>query len=442
MKATEPSYRGVTVDSRFTPLSNIIRHVEGSSWSVNYYSQVLNQDNELSQQQLDRSAVYQQYTLVELLELKVTGPLTGTQDAESKGMHYTGEATVYPGTGLIPNKGDMFLADIGDGRDGVFVVTTAEKKNYLQEACYAIQYELKSYAGDAERADFDRKTVKRTRYVKEFLNYGQNPQILSEDYTLLVDFGKRYRELLAFYLRDFFSTEEQTFLVPGQTNPTYDPFVVKALLDWVSVEDHPLLKRVHQLNVGGDKVMATPSLWDCLSQMSSDYLPMALQKVRLMDKQHWKSVPQFGGVYFSGVQSIVYPLDGRTDVDAAYDQQAAATGGEAYKAGGSRYSTLQRLLPSTDLNGFVYDETTPPALPDIVAVTQDDFYVFTEPFYTNQTPLSSNLERITMAALQGEAIDRQILARLAANAMKWDNLERFYYVPVLLALLKVALRTN
>ena len=29
---------------------------------------------------------------------------------------------------VIPNVGDMFLADIGDGKEGVFAVTASDKK--------------------------------------------------------------------------------------------------------------------------------------------------------------------------------------------------------------------------------------------------------------------------------------------------------------------------
>jgi hypothetical protein len=442
VRVTEPSYRSVTVDTRFTPLANLIRHIEGSSWSVNYYAQVLNQDSELGAQQLDRAAIYQQYVLIELLELKVTVPLAGEQDPETKSMKYSGTAMVYAGTGVIPNKGDMFLADIGDGRQGVFVVTSAEQKSYLAQSCYQLTYDLKSYDEAGVLADLETKTVKKTRYVKEFVQYGQNPQVLSEDYAQLIDFNKRYKELLGLYLRDFFSVEEQTLIIPGQTEVSYDPFLVKALLDWVSTDEHPFVSRLRLLNVDGDKIMATPTLWDCLSQMATDSLPMAVQQVRLMPSHHWRRAPQYGGVYFSGVQRVVYPIDGRTDVDAAYDHQCEATGGEAIKTGGQRFSDLARLIPDTNLNGFVYSEVEAPNLPDIVPVTQDPYYVFTRAFYYGEEPLSSNLERLALSAIQQEAIDKTILSRLAINATKWENLERFYYIPVLLALLKVSMRTN
>lgn len=438
----EPSYRGVTVDSEYTPVSNLLQHVEGASWSCNYYAQVLNADNELTPQALDRAAPYQQYWLIEQMELKVTGALVVEQDPEGKSMKATGEATIYPGTGLIPNKYDMFLADIGDGREGLFVVMDSTKKNYLNQSCYVIQYELKGYSEDSSLADLDRKTVKTTRFVKEFLTYGQNPQVLSEDYVQLLDFNKRYRELVSLYLRDFFSIEEQTLLVPGQSLPTYDPFITKAFLSWVSTSDHPYVMKIRLPNVDGDKVMALPTLWDCLNEMNHDLLPTAMQSVSLVDSGHWSGSGFLGGVYFSGILRVVYPSDPRTDVDEAYDQQCTASLGQVMRTGGNRYSDLVRLTPSPYLNGLTYQHDQLPSIPDIVPVTYDTYYVFSQAFYQNTAPLKSNLERLVLAALKGEAMDKTILSRLSQSAMTWENLERFYYIPVLLALLKVASRTN
>lgn len=442
MRVTEPSFRSVTVDSRFTPLTHLLQHIEGASWSVNYYSQVLTGDSELSPQQLDLAAVHQQYVLIELLELKVSAGLEGTQDNETKEHLYTGTALVYPGAGVIPNLYDMFLADMGDGRQGVFVVTHAEKKNYLQEACYEITYTLKSYDGASLLADLERKTIKRARFVKEFIHFGQNPQVLSSDYTQLIDFRQRYKELLGLYLADFFSIEEQTLLIPDQPEPTYDPFLTRALLDWVGTNEHPYVQRIRLPNVDGDKAMSAPTLWDSLVMMNDGMLPLAVQKMRLIDRSQWRNAPQYGGVYFTGIQRVVYPTEARTDVDTRYDHQCAPLGGEALVSGGQRFTDLVRLLPYTALEGIDGDETQPPTLPNIVPVTQDAFYVFTEGFYKTTPEPASQLERLVLSTLRQEAIDKVVLGKLAQQASVWENLERFYYIPVVLAILKASIRTN
>ncbi|MNG01820.1 hypothetical protein D3C84_848160 [compost metagenome] len=40
--------------------------------------------------------------------------------------------------------------------------------------------------------------------------------------------------------------------------------------------------------------------------------------------------------------------------------------------------------------------------------------------------------------LRGQAIDLEVLADVADASVKFDNLERFYYTPIILALIKMA----
>ena len=442
-KVVESPSRTVVIDTKYTPLSSIMQYVEGSSWIVNYYSQRLVTNSELGAQQLDVAAVYQQYKLIERMELKVTGAIQSEQDDESKGMTISGTATTYGG--FIPNKGDMFLADIGDGREAVFALTNATKKSHMKDAVYVIEYDLVSYTDAAYREDLARKTVEKVIYVKDFLHFGQNPQVLSTDYASLQEFKQLYNELLGGYFHDFFSHEHKTLLIPGQTKTSYDPYLTRALLDWVSTDEHPYVSKIRLPNVDGDPAMKQLTIWDCLGRMAINQLPMALQQVRLLDTSWFRDAPQLAGIYYTGIGQVVYPFDDRTDVDAVHaDCYVAPTveGTTALAKAGRRTNDLGRLLPSSTLNGFDYTLPVVDQLPDVVRVTDDAFYVLSENFYRGITPLRSTLERLVLQGLRQEPLDKVALTRLTKTAMRWENLERFYYIPVLFALLKVAIRTN
>jgi len=431
----------VTVDSRYTPRTAILQYVAGSSWTVSYFSQVLGADNELGPQQTDRPAPYQQYKCIKEMELRVSSPLTESQDAESKEWTTTGTATTYPS--FIPNKGDMFLADIGDGREGVFTVTRAERKTHLKDALYTIEYQLKGYATAEARADLNKKSIQTFRYVGDFQRFGQNPLLTQTDYDAHLEFGEHYKLLLENYMHDFFSIERKTLLVPDQIAPAYDPFVVKAFLSWVTVDEHPNVARIRQLNVSADAAFDVTTMWDCLNDLNERMLTGALFKTQLLYSETFRSVPHLNGIYYGGVHLVVYPKEHRTDVDAAY-AAAVVPGGQAIREGGRRFRALDRNLISPESLDLSY---TPAVenLPDIVPVTQDDYYVFTEAFYKHRRfndPLSSHLERVVMQTIREEAIDKVALQRLCTNAMQWANLERFYYVPALLAVLRVVLRNN
>jgi hypothetical protein len=139
---TAPEYRHSLIDAKITPLSSLLVHIEGSSWTTDYYSQILGVDEELSPFQPNQPSVYQQYLLVKKYELKLQGSLSISQDPETTAMTVTGNATLYPY--LKPNYGDMFIADIGDGRAGMFVVNQPPtKKTILKETCWEISFELR-----------------------------------------------------------------------------------------------------------------------------------------------------------------------------------------------------------------------------------------------------------------------------------------------------------
>jgi len=132
VKIYDEGYKGVTVDSSVTPLENIIQYVEGSVWEVEYYSQVLDSDSEPQPAQPGMAPAYQQYTQVKGLELKVTSPLAISHDSES-GSNIA-EGTAYIPMAIIPNKGDHFFADIGQGREAMLTVTSVERKTHYKQS--------------------------------------------------------------------------------------------------------------------------------------------------------------------------------------------------------------------------------------------------------------------------------------------------------------------
>lgn len=443
MQVAEPRYQQQTpiVDTRYTPSATLLSYVEGSVWATNYYSQVVGSDSELAPQQNEQAAAYQQYCLVEGMELMVSTPLQSVQDTVTNAITVTGAATTAPR--FIPNKNDMFAADIGDGRMGLFTITLAEKRSYHKDALYHVEYTLVDYAdsdaGRVRMGDLEEKTVKRGIFRKDFLHFGQNPVVLSQDFDYLIKFEDAYEMLLGHWIHDFFSREYQTLLIPDQPQAAYDPFLTRGILDWISTDDHPYVARIKMPRVRGDHAMVQTTVWDALAKMEKHLLPVAMYRAKLIDTVYFRNQPEVSGIFFTGIKYLMYPLDNRTDVDAN-PTDVPPSDMVGLTPGGLRYLDLQRLMENP-LNGLSYTAVDQ-ALPDIVPVTFDDYYVFSAAFYTPSMALKSNLEKIVRDAIHQKPIDKAVLLRLANAASSWGNLERFYYIPALLALLKVATRTN
>jgi hypothetical protein len=169
------SSQTIVVDAKHEPLQSLITQVAGFSWTVDYYSQVITKDTALAGQDSALPAQLQQYKLIKDLEVKVSSALSPTQDNETKQMIATGEAIVH--SMVIPNAGDMFTAEIGDGRIGVFQVQNTQKKSLMSQSVYSFEYTFIYYTDNypSRYADLVKKVVQTHVYVKDFLTHGQNP---------------------------------------------------------------------------------------------------------------------------------------------------------------------------------------------------------------------------------------------------------------------------
>lgn len=507
VKIQAPEYKSNVVDTKRQPLSEIMVYAEGMSWTVNYYSQILGADNSLSDNQPNLSAVNQSYVKTVGLELKVTSELSANQDTTNAEFTVTGTATVY--AGIKPNKGDVFLADIGAGKEGVLTVTNVERKSILTGTCYEITYAISSENTDERRFDLDRKTVKVVHFRRDLIKYGQRPVLIESEVASLERFEQYMREFKAQYFARFFSTEYQTLLLPNQRFTVYDPFLTKAVLSLFDVGEHPLLRKIRALNVGGDPAMDCFQFWNCLLTLSDDLHGVLTQEMFVVSSRYFIKSPAFMSVAHSGVSYVVYPRGARTDIDAQYVHQCERVGeniigGQAALIGNDclvmtlieAFDETSELLLNQDLEPTplpagascpidsqladdpvteplidtlldvadvlendqfpTYEETDP--LPEVIeetidlfdqyenqplihSVTLDNNYVFTKAFYERSESGQSKLEVQVNFALQGKAVDLNVLTAICEDVKNWGLLERFYYIPVLIVLLRVALRS-
>lgn len=434
VRIAAPEYRGVVVDTRYQPAKALLTNVEGSSWTVNYYSQVLDDDSAIVGQSVGRNAIYQQYKLIQRFEFKVTTPLTANQEDDTKAFTYTGAANVYPH--VIPNIGDMFIADIGDGREGIFRITTSERKSVFKDTVHSVEYQMVDYATPMRLTDLNEKVVQSLTFVKDFLLHGQNPLVVEEDYNNLLSLQGWYQDLITKYFKWFTSKEFQTLLVPGQPTPTYDSFATKAIVSFFDTREAPELRQLRQLNVSGDDAMESTSIWDALVKRDRRLLRHGHKQAGLVLARSFERNPMLEGVYWSGVQYVVYPKDPERSVDFEYRARPKNVLDEALQPVATQIRSLQDLVAENTLfHGLPYSEA-----PVIHDVLDDDYYVFSQLFYEVAATGQSKLELCVQDYLDGKALDRRVLLALCQTCHGWGGLERFYYIPIVLILVRAAIR--
>lgn len=432
------------VQSRFEPRQSLLTMIQGSIFVSDYFNQVLDKNDAAKAQAQNLDAPYQQYNLIRALEGRLQGDFSFSANDDDKTKTVTGEMIIYPG--VVPNDGDMFLADTGDGRRGIFTVTRCVPLSYYKQTCYTIQFQQIAVDDAARIADLESKIVERFIYVTDFMRFGKNPVLLDSlynDYRTLFRIGET---MIGEYLRLFFSEVSQTLMIPGQEwdgrkYNAYDPFIVNAVLGVLETTQHPLLRKVSKHNTEAQYAFRTTTIWDALLQIEPSHLHLACQRMGLAPKGVAWSRANFGGVYWSKIDVIMYPMEAREDADSSRTYNPEHADLHRLSSGPAPVRDFFRLISVKDATGNQVVETrTDDQAPNIHDVNVDDYYVFSQAFYQEDYTKMSHLERMVWSVLNQEEIDVPKLSELVQQSKRWDKLERFYYIPVLMVLVGLAMR--
>jgi len=441
---SEQPYVPVGVDSKFQSMRDTLVYLEGSTWIVpRYYHLMVTKDQDLTAIQQNLDPVYQQYQQINNLEFKVTDPLSVSQETDTGEHKLEGSSNMFPG--FKPHRGDMFMADIGDGRSAFFEIYEVNQSNILIDSAYKVSYRVYDYATPELTKSFQDRVIQETYFVKEFLKNRQNPLIVAEDYVLLQQCKENIDYLRQVWWRKFYNFEFKTFLVPGQDQPTLDGFLAK-YLDWFwPLQNRPGNQRVSTYPLQSDEGFLVPTLWESLiNATDKDFwtITQELDTITVASLPFY--IEQFGegGLKFSGIRRVLFPK-GRALGD---NKHALVHNGLSHFRVESPYSAegsskdLAYLIVNQNLDGF--GEISPENLgtPLVHPVGTDDCYILSRFFYKDADYGQSELELQTWNYLKHLSLDYSKLKLLCDDVKDWGELEIFYYVPVLLFLLQAAIR--
>lgn len=428
---TDPKVDIGVVDLKTDPFPSMLAGISGARWAVDYHSQVITKDQEISGLQLTGASPYQSYRMIKDMVLRVTSPLSTVQDDTGKTMKVSGSAMLLGY--VIPNDGDMFLADVGQNQLALFRVTSTVKKSIFKESVYEIGYDLDT-TDPVKIAALATKVVQTLHYNDDWITVGKNPIVSSDDWKALQQLQRIYPKMLKEYFARFFSREYSTFLLPGQTTTMYDHYLTRFMVSLASSELAPEYHHVKLLNGDEYDVMTAGSLWDAVLQQDPTLLTHGFTRVGQATANVFSMNPYASGLAWSGVAYVIMPADweGTVDVQAGYS-------GKVVPQSLALTPSFPTGVP-LDANRFVYTENTrgTAAVSSIPAVTEDDWYILTSLFYHKSNEMSL-FEKTIWSYLNRYPIDTMQLVDLAQLYPKWGILEQFYYVPLVMALMKAKL---
>lgn len=425
IEIASPNTAVIATDNRYNPRINLITHVSGSEWIVNYYSQILTTDSQLSGQQLSLNATNQQYKKINQFKFKVSSPLTTSQNTEDNSMEVVGESII-PNF-IIPNVGDMFVADLGEGNIGVFKINRSTKLSILKETTYQISYILIN-TDQININDLESKTVDTYYYHEKYVTFGKNPLVLESEYSALLELEDSYRVMIDQYFKRFYSRKFSTLILPGQDYSIYDHYLVSFIMAIFSTWDHHLIRNIVKFNVVDDPNMESDNLWTAILNKNVSYINTSFKRFGLIDIVNFSGLAVSCNIRYTGIQKVIYPKDAKLTVDnTIYDNPKTLS--------------LDNIVPSADgiseiiraynLRNVVNDITKD----TLYLVTKDDYYVLSQDFY-NKTSNMSVLEGIVWDFIEGKDIDNSQLLNITKTFTSWGLLEQFYYIPIIMIMIK------
>ncbi len=428
-KVEPTEYKSVIVDNNETPLNSLIAYVEGAPWTVTYFSQVVSKDNDIRDFDPGQSGVYQQYSKINMLELRVTTPVTSSQDTESSLVSVTGSALIYPF--LVPNVGDLFISDAGSGRQGLYRIMNLERKTFNRESVFSVDFELVDYLEKLtqEIGDLSRKVIREYWFNKDRLIEGGSPTLTTDENKKYNDLSFEYKRMCEEYFKTFFNRETSTLILPGQNAIIYDSFLVNYLLKLVDTFDAYEIRSIKNLTSENDSFMNQNQFWRMMELRDENLLAFCNKEMGLVTNTSFGRDPMMQGLRYSRVQYVVYPKDGDHSVFTQSPIVELKTLAiqevvEAKTAGGTLADIMKQQY--TEQNRVV---------PIIKPVLKDAMYVLSNEFYTNSAD-QSLLETMVMDYITGKALNIDKLYELVSSYRGWGRLEQFYYVPILLTLIQ------
>lgn len=417
---TQLPYRQSAMLNTVGQLSTIKQYVTGMEWSVDYYNQVIAQDDELMTFDPNAPLTQRQVVLIKNMTIYVTSPLSPENGAGD----VNGEATVI--SGIVPNSGDNFYATAFEYRPSIFEITNVTKKTYNLDNIYDIEYVLKGFVDDdTTLLDALNNSVVKTYYAeKDFFSSRGDRLLLEEKAHLLKKFNKSLESITNYYLSTMINVDLNTIALPGQDDIVVDTMAVEFFMDTSFLNNSYNTHKLNYVTIYDDThYLKQDNIWKALKDGNIDIIKRSYKKVCLVDIFHVSSDPWLRGIYYLGVDHIVYPKDMDTLLTKKpLPVESAYTISEVENPYRISKDIIPNLVPDIDTEG-----------------TNGNYYVFTESFYESDIANMTKLEKVVYDYLNKNEIDTDVVDELLDDCYHMNRLQQYYYIPIILLLIRYSL---
>lgn len=396
---------------------NLNYQVAGSPWCGNYYQQLkeLGDVGDTIDARIDSS--YQQYTKINNYVGKLEGSLTFSTTEDSKESSLSGSMILVDT--LIPNRGDLWVAERGVNKVGLFAVTKTERLSAFSGSGYRVDLLLIEESDNNSKGrrytSLENKVVSNYYYNENYLYLGTAPTLNSEDIRRYEERTLIAEQLANDYIREFFDRTSATLVLNLDGGIIYDPYLLNFITKTFKVNISNV--RVYQ---SGNTLPET--IWGNLIRRKSFMSNFIMKDVILGSTMQQQDLQFLYGVHHAGINFIVSPKD---TADKSIANDAVYLG---YGCVQSMSTVELRHLVNIPSNAV---DTTIPPVPNLGI---DSSYVLSTAWYNGDTELSI-LESMVTDWLQGNPLDKAKMNAVLETSCKFTELQRFYFNPIIIFIL-------
>lgn len=452
-------YKTATANSHVTAPDSLISYMEGMPWAVTYYNQLIARDDVVREIDLGSSSANQQYRKINNIELRVQTAASFTYDPEKDISTVTGSAII---PFIDPNLHDYFTAEAGLNQIAIFRITQRERKTYHSKTVYFIEYALEGYVS-AKPEMYDglvSRTVQTFYFVKDRIAQNLSPLLSPDDFGNAIALKNSLKQLIRAYFSTFLDPRQRLVFYPSTDYFIYDTRLMGFLISIIDGRDYTDLFLLNQVSDDHDPNLNHSCVFTALHSRDIRDLDHGLNRVIRFSRSLMNRNSFLRSTVCWSVDYYVYP---RVEVSqvrpsrATLDQYPNLPGNYDvgnWNASGEDLTQINNFpLPEVDNEVF----TGPAEMEDatkhptntisivnenfllIKSVHCDDYYIFSEAFY-KQTGTLSVLEMLVRDYIKREPLDLRLLNAILSTHSSWPFVEKFYYTPILVLLIKDAIR--
>lgn len=412
--ALPESYKNTIIESRYIPHTSLLSFVPGMPTRTIYYRGSYGRDEEQQGFEPESIQTYASYKRVHNLIIKIDNG-NGNYNFDAMNGQGSNQLTGYVLFDLTPNKGDLFVKDIGDGRAGLYILTQQpELRTIHADKCYYIEAELTAVMTNQIQLNLDQKVIEELYYSKDSAVDGGNAVLTKDDYSLNKKLYDLQFAIVDDILANHYFMDEDTIIIPNDDDDRlYDPYLAKFLSYVFPQKVVGARRKIRLLDpnyyVDNRRANQPLTVWDMFYRNDFSMPKRYQQKYWVHNRHDMLNTRMYGNIFFSKMDRMIN----------VYEESA--------KRG--PYSFTGALLPNLVPPG--YDGPREPGKPWE--------YFFSEGFYSGG---GTETEQFVWKMFKDKTIDKRGLVEVLEKYWDLDDKTKLYMSGIYVGAIKQALITN